>query len=96
MKLNNTTSREAHELRTRREFLNTSASGLGLSALGAMLAEDGLLSAARASDASARPPASAAGLRIVAVRYGPRYRTPLAAAGVRAPRRPAALSVAAA
>lgn len=35
--------------RTRREFLNTTASGLGMAALGAMLTGDGLLSAASAA-----------------------------------------------
>lgn len=37
-------------LRTRREFLNTTASGLGMAALGAMLAGDGVLSTAAAAE----------------------------------------------
>ncbi|MCB1209278.1 MAG: DUF1501 domain-containing protein, partial [Verrucomicrobiales bacterium] len=37
---------EEQILRTRREFLTTSASGLGMMGLGAMLAQDGLISAA--------------------------------------------------
>ncbi len=43
----------SHILRTRREFLTTSASGLGGIALGSMLSEDGLLSAATAADPGA-------------------------------------------
>ena len=39
--------------RTRREFLTTSASGLGGIALGSMLSEDGLLNAANAADPAA-------------------------------------------
>lgn len=39
--------------RTRREFLTTSASGLGGIALGSMLADDGVLSAASADDPGA-------------------------------------------
>ena len=42
---------ESHWSRSRREFLTTSASGLGGIALGSMLAEDGLLNAATATDA---------------------------------------------
>ena len=42
---------ESHLSRSRREFLTTSASGLGGIALGSMLAEDGLLNAATATDA---------------------------------------------
>ena len=34
---------------TRREFLNTTASGLGMMGLGSILAEDGMLSAANAA-----------------------------------------------
>ncbi len=44
-----------HASRTRREFLTTTASGLGAMALGAMLSDDGLL---RAEDAIAAPAAS--------------------------------------
>ena len=36
--------------RTRREFLNTTASGLGMAALGAMLSQDGLLSSAHGAE----------------------------------------------
>lgn len=36
--------------RTRREFLNTTASGLGMAALGAMLTQDGLLTAAAGAE----------------------------------------------
>ena len=43
----------SHLARTRREFLTTSASGLGGIALGSMLSRDGLLNAATAEDASA-------------------------------------------
>ena len=39
--------------RTRREFLTTSASGIGGIALGSMLARDGVLGAASAPDAHA-------------------------------------------
>ena len=35
---------------TRREFLNTTASGLGMAALGAMLSQDGMMSSATAAD----------------------------------------------
>ena len=41
--------------RSRREFLTTSASGLGLAGLGAMLSEDGLLSKANAADTTTNP-----------------------------------------
>ncbi len=43
----------SHLARTRREFLTTSASGLGGIALGSMLSDDGLLNAATATDAEA-------------------------------------------
>ena len=42
-----------HAVRTRREFLTTSASGLGGVALGSMLAQDGVLTAATAVDSAA-------------------------------------------
>jgi len=35
---------------TRREFFNTTASGLGMAALGSMLSQDGILSAAAATE----------------------------------------------
>ena len=35
---------------TRREFLNTTASGIGMAALGSMLTQDGLMTQANASD----------------------------------------------
>ncbi|MCB1229554.1 MAG: DUF1501 domain-containing protein, partial [Verrucomicrobiae bacterium] len=41
---------QSHIARSRREFLTTSASGLGGIALGSMLAQDGILSAATAKD----------------------------------------------
>jgi len=41
--------------RTRREFLNTTASGLGMAALGAMLSSDGMLSAAPPTAEIANP-----------------------------------------
>ena len=40
--------------RSRREFLNTTASGLGMAALGSMLTQDGLLAAANADDAASQ------------------------------------------
>jgi hypothetical protein len=40
-------------VRTRRSFLNTTASGLGMAALGAMLTDDGVLSPARAAGPAA-------------------------------------------
>lgn len=45
-----------HASRTRREFLTTTASGLGAMALGAMLSDDGLLRAEDAIDAPAASP----------------------------------------
>ncbi|HAD60636.1 MAG TPA: sulfatase, partial [Planctomycetaceae bacterium] len=41
---------QQHLIRSRRQFLNTTASGLGLAGLGSMLTQDGLLSAASAAD----------------------------------------------
>ena len=41
---------EQYQQATRREFLTTSASGLGGIALGSMLAQDGILNAATAKD----------------------------------------------
>ena len=41
---------EQYRQRTRREFLNTTASGLGAMALGSMLTEDGLLTQATAAE----------------------------------------------
>jgi hypothetical protein len=48
--------RHQHFSRTRREFLTTTASGLGAMALGAMLSDDGLLRAEDAIDAPAASP----------------------------------------
>ncbi len=48
--------RHQHFSRTRREFLTTTASGLGAMALGAMLSDDGLLRAEDAVDAPAASP----------------------------------------
>ncbi len=48
--------RHQHFSRTRREFLTTTASGLGAMALGAMLSDDGLLRAEDAIDAPAALP----------------------------------------
>jgi len=45
-----------HQQRTRRDFLTTSASGLGMAALGGMLSDDGLLASARAETAPAVDP----------------------------------------
>jgi len=42
--------------RTRREFLNTTASGLGMAALGAVLSQDGLLTAAGAAEPAGGSP----------------------------------------
>jgi hypothetical protein len=45
-------------LETRRAFFNTTASGLGMAALGAMLSQDGVLSARRAVGAGIQPDAT--------------------------------------
>ena len=42
---------------TRREFLNTTASGLGMAALGGMLTQDGVLSLAQGAESSGSQPA---------------------------------------
>lgn len=41
---------DQHATHTRREFLNTTASGLGMAALGAMLTQDGLMNPAAAEE----------------------------------------------
>lgn len=41
--------------RTRREFLNTTASGIGMAALGSMLSQDGVMPAAQAGDSPSEP-----------------------------------------
>ena len=48
--MDSTNNRDRWIRDTRREFLNTTASGLGMAALGAMLTADGLYSSAAADD----------------------------------------------
>ena len=44
-----------HHMHQRRQFLNTTASGLGMAALGSMLTDDGLMKSSTASDAIVNP-----------------------------------------
>ncbi|QDU82050.1 hypothetical protein Pla110_38050 [Polystyrenella longa] len=46
---------QARAMNSRRDFLTTTASGLGMAALGSMLTEDGLLTPANAATANANP-----------------------------------------
>jgi hypothetical protein len=47
--------KSGHSLHQRRQFLNTTASGLGMAALGSMLTGDGLMSSSTASDELVNP-----------------------------------------